>query len=417
MMPAAVTVATVADPVATRMSAAMNQARSRMPMPLAPCANEAMTWPIPVSTRTCLNPPPAPTMSRMPAMGGSAAVMLVCRDLRFIPPGRPRRKNPASTAMVSAMAGVPRKSRIVFHSAVLFGAVMSATAFPSISTTGRRMLMIAAANDGRLRSTPVPVVPSASPSGSRYSPGTSTGTHLAANRLNTGPARTIVGMATSTPKASVTPRFAPRAPIATSGPGCGGTRPCMADSPAIAGSAIRISGSPERRVTRMITGMSSTRPISKNIGRPMIAPTRPITHGRARTLVRETMVSTMRSAPPESASSFPYIAPSAMRMPTLPSVAPNPVMKLVVASPAAMPATRPVTSAPRSRERNGWTRSHVMSTTITATPTMAAVISCGSAAEGWGVGAGAAAAATRSASVIRVIMSILGRDGTSARPH
>ena len=50
-----------------------------------------------------------------------------------------------------------------------------------------------------------------------------------------------VGMATSTPSASVTPRLAWTASIATSGPGCGGTSPCITESPASAGMPIRIS--------------------------------------------------------------------------------------------------------------------------------------------------------------------------------
>ena len=61
-MPAAVTVATVAEPVANRMTTATSQAISSgeiedwvMPLP--------SSLAIPVSTRICLNPPPAATMS------------------------------------------------------------------------------------------------------------------------------------------------------------------------------------------------------------------------------------------------------------------------------------------------------------------------------------------------------------------
>ena len=45
-----------------------------------------------------------------------------------------------------------------------------------------------------------------------------------------------------------------------------------------------ISDSPERRATRKMTGISRTRPISKNIGRPMIAPTSAIAQGSVRVL-------------------------------------------------------------------------------------------------------------------------------------
>jgi hypothetical protein len=134
-----------------------------------------------------------------------------------------------------------------------------------------------------------------------------------------------IGMATSTPSASVRPRFAFSAVTATSGPGCGGTSPCIAERPARAWMPIFISDSPERRDTRKITGISSTRPISKNIGRPMIAPTRAIDHGSARVDERPTRVSTISSAPPESARSLPNMAPRAISVPTLAAVEPNPL--------------------------------------------------------------------------------------------
>lgn len=79
----------------------------------------------------------------------------------------------------------------------------------------------------------------------------------------------------------------------------------MAERPASVGIAMRMSGAPERRATRMMTGTRSTRPTSKNIGRPMTAPMSPMTQGSERALARLTSVSTMRSAPPESARSFP----------------------------------------------------------------------------------------------------------------
>ena len=73
-----------------------------------------------------------------------------------------------------------------------------------------------------------------------------------------------------------------------------------------------------------MTGISRTRPISKNIGRPMSAATAAIAQGSVRADAWPTIVSTIWSAPPESASSLPNIAPSAIRTPTLPTVAPKP---------------------------------------------------------------------------------------------
>ena len=60
----------------------------------------------------------------------------------------------------------------------------------------------------------------------------------------------IVGIATATPSARVMPRSALSRPIAVSGPGCGGTKPCIAERPASAGIPTVISDSCERRDTR-----------------------------------------------------------------------------------------------------------------------------------------------------------------------
>ena len=80
-MPEAVTVATVAEPVASRMPTAISQASSssdRWELFAALPIESAM----PVPTSICLNPPPAPMISRMPAIGASAAPMIVRGLLR-----------------------------------------------------------------------------------------------------------------------------------------------------------------------------------------------------------------------------------------------------------------------------------------------------------------------------------------------
>jgi hypothetical protein len=66
----AVIVATVAEPVASRISTASTQA-SRMAEMWAAVAHSASFVPMPVSTRTCLKPPPAATIMMMPATGGN----------------------------------------------------------------------------------------------------------------------------------------------------------------------------------------------------------------------------------------------------------------------------------------------------------------------------------------------------------
>ncbi len=266
---------------------------------------------------------------------------------------------------------------------------MSASALASMSTTGSRTVASVTANVGRVRcavATPPPSPLGSSSVSNRC--GACTSTQRAASRAKSGPAMITVGMATSTPSPSVMPRLALRAATATSGPGWGGTSPCMADRPASAGMPTFISDSPERRETRKITGISSTRPISKNIGSPMSAPTSAMAHGSVRVDERPTMVSTIWSAPPESASSLPNIAPRAINVPTLAAVEPNPLLKLVIAASSAIPATAATTSEPIVSARNGCTENRVIRTTMTAMPTSAAMTS-------WAPFAGGAAAWAR----------------------
>ena len=289
--------------------------------------------------------------------------------LRSIPPPRPSSTIPTRTARPKATTGVPRKSRTDLGSASESGAITSANALPSMRTTGRRIAARVAANEGRCCFSSSP---RSSPVTKRS--GTFTSTHRAAYLLKTGPARTTVGIATRTPSASVRPRFAFNAETATSGPGCGGTNPCMAERPARVGIAMRIRDNPDRRATRMMTGINRTRPISKNIGRPMTAPTRAMVHGSALVLERPTSVSTIRSAPPESARSLPNIAPKPIRIPTLPMVDPKPVANAATDSAEPRPAARPTPTAPMDSARKGCRSSQVISAMMTATPATAAMI-------------------------------------------
>ena len=126
----------------------------------------------------------------------------------------------------------------------------------------------------------------------------------------------------------------------------------------------------------MMTGISSTRPISKNIGSPISAPTSAIAHGSVAGLDRPTIVSTIWWAPPESASSLPNIAPSAIRLPTPAAVSPKPVLKLAVTSSRSSPATTPTTYDPMVSARKGCIFSQTISTTTTAIAATAARISC-----------------------------------------
>ena len=186
------------------------------------------------------------------------------------------------------------------------------------------------------------------------------GTHCSMNLASSGPQMTRVGAATRSPKSRVSPRSAPSASIATSGPGWGGTRPCRIDRPARAGIPTRMIGMSRRRATRITTGTSRTTPTSKNSGSPSIAAIRAIAQGSPAGPTRPMIVSTIVSLPPESASSLPTIAPSAINRPTDPTVAPNPRVKLLTMSRGATPATAPITAVPSISARNGWNFARVI---------------------------------------------------------
>ena len=196
------------------------------------------------------------------------------------------------------------------------------TALSSIRNTGKTMVKTVTAKlGGRFTSGSMPTRVVSTPPAVFGAP---TGTQRAASGANSGPQTITVGTATRIPKIKVSPSGAPTAWIAISGPGCGGTRPCSTESPASAGIAIRINLLPERWATRTITGNSSTRPISKNIGRPMMTATKAIIQG---TLAPETLasrVSTTLLAPPESAINLPSIAPKPISRPTSCNTEPTP---------------------------------------------------------------------------------------------
>src|SRR6186997_1176873 len=90
-MPAAVMVATVADPVPSRMSTATSQPSTSTEM-LTPSAQSLMTLPTPASIKVCLNPPPAATMRLMLATPGSAEPTESLTWPLLMPEPKPRAK-------------------------------------------------------------------------------------------------------------------------------------------------------------------------------------------------------------------------------------------------------------------------------------------------------------------------------------
>ncbi len=193
------------------------------------------------------------------------------------------------------------------------------------------------------------------------------GTRRAATAAYSGPAMITAGTAMIRPMARVMPTLACTFAIATSGPGCGGTKPCRTDRPARAGIARYIAGSLDRRIVSMMTGISSTRPISKNIGMPMMKAISAIRHGKPwRAPVR--ILSTISSAPPESASSLPSIAPRTISTPTPPSTSPTPFSNERATLPSPMPDPIPTNRDPMVRARKPCTFAATISSTTMAIP-------------------------------------------------
>ncbi len=221
----------------------------------------------------------------------------------------------------SATSGVPTNASTRPH-AVSLCPVRSTTEAASISTTGSRMTAIAVAKEGRFSA-------DFGACASAWFSGAAIGTHLAARRPNSGPEMMTVGMATIRPSPSVTPRFALSAPIAVSGPGCGGTNACSVESPARAGIPRSTTGALARLAAKSTTGIRMTTPTSKNIGMPTMNAMSAMAHGSRCNGVLSMMVSTIVSAPPDLNRIVPTIEPNAISRPTLEMVDPTPEVKLV----------------------------------------------------------------------------------------
>ena len=116
----------------------------------APLAQSASNVPTPVSISTCLNPPPAETISRMPAMGGSESPMDLVIPARSIPEPRPKVNIATNTAISSAMNGLPMTSKTCWTRFSSLSMTMSAIALAIISTTGSSTDASVIPNDGRV---------------------------------------------------------------------------------------------------------------------------------------------------------------------------------------------------------------------------------------------------------------------------
>src|SRR3569833_2204357 len=111
-MPDAEIVAMVAEPVARRMPTATSQPRTSAEM-FTPSVVWLIVLATPESIRVCLKPQPAPTIRRIPAMGGSDSATMATIWSKPKPAPRPGVNIATMTAMSSANSGVPMASRIV----------------------------------------------------------------------------------------------------------------------------------------------------------------------------------------------------------------------------------------------------------------------------------------------------------------
>ena len=114
-------------------------------------------------------------------------------------------------------------------------------------------------------------------------------------------------------------------------------------------------------------------PTSKNSGSPITEAISTIAQGIERPPALARIVSTIWSAPPESASILPRIAPSAISTPTPATVEPSPAVKLVIALSSGAPAKAPSASDPMVSARKAWSLNLVMSRTMTAMPASTAM--------------------------------------------
>src|SRR5690606_27886491 len=150
-----------------------------------------------------------------------------------------------------------------------------------------------------------------------------------------------------------------------------------------------------------------------NSGRPMTEAISTMAQGIARPLAFARMVSTTWSAPPESASILPRVAPRAISTPTLATVEPSPARNRRMALSSGAPGRGPGARDPMVSARRAWSLYLVMSRTLTAMPARTAMPS--SAWPAAVIGSGAPAASISTLSLVTVDPLIYGGGGTGDR--
>ncbi len=110
---------------------------------------------------------------------------------------------------------------------------------------------------------------------------------------------------------------------------------------------------PVRLATLKAIGISSTKPTSKNTGRPMMKATTIIAQCAFFSPKARISVLAMRSAPPDSAIILPSMVPRPTTSAMWPSVLPTPVSNALTILPIGMPTATPSTSDTTISVTNG----------------------------------------------------------------
>src|SRR5699024_7232346 len=92
------------------------------------------------------------------------------------------------------------------------------------------------------------------------------------------PTITTVGIAIIIPYNNTSPKFAFNSLAITTGPGCGGKKPCVTDNAIAIGIPIFICDTPKRLAIVNANGINNTNPTSKNNAIPIINDAKIIAH-------------------------------------------------------------------------------------------------------------------------------------------
>ncbi|MNN13595.1 hypothetical protein D3C81_1266320 [compost metagenome] len=110
---------------------------------------------------------------------------------------------------------------------------------------------------------------------------------------------------------------------------------------------------PVRLATLKAIGTSSTKPTSKNTGRPTMNAMVTMAQCTFFSPKKSISVSAMRSAPPDSAIILPSMVPSPITSAMWPSVPPTPASNDLMMSPIGMPTAKPSATDTTTSVMNG----------------------------------------------------------------